>query len=79
MELADKSKLGKGEKDVRKAEKKKAILRIREGMKEKEMSRAKQNLEEVSSLTELSENVGVILMCLWLYSRLRMSATITPH
>lgn len=57
LELADKSKLGKGEKDVRKAEKKKAILRIREGMKEKELSRAKANLEEVRAFTpELSRS-----------------------
>lgn len=54
LELASKSKLGKGEKDVRKAERKKALLRIREGMKAKDVTRAKQNLEDVSSLRWLT-------------------------
>lgn len=47
MELADRSKLGKGEKDVRSAERKKASLHVRIGMKEKQKSRDAKQLEEV--------------------------------
>lgn len=48
MELANRSKLGKGEKDIRSAEKKKAPLRIRVGMKQKQAERDAQQLEMVS-------------------------------
>ena len=47
LELADRAKLGQGEKDVRDAEKKRAALRIREGMKAKQKERDSKKLEEV--------------------------------
>jgi len=50
LELADRAKLGKGEKAVRDAEKGKAILRIREGMKSKQKDRDAVALEEAKNV-----------------------------
>ena len=49
-ELAGASKLGRGEKNVRLAERNKASKRVREGMQGKQKEREHQRLEEVSSL-----------------------------
>lgn len=48
LELANRSKLGRGEKDVRVAEHKKAAKHIRIGIKEKQKKRDAKGLEDVS-------------------------------
>lgn len=46
LELAEKSKIGKGESLVRKAERNKAAKRVRLGIEAKQRARMKQKLEE---------------------------------
>ena len=48
LELANRSKLGRGEKDVRVAEHKKAAKHVRIGIKEKQKKRDVKGLEDVS-------------------------------
>ena len=48
LELAEKTKVGKGETLVRKAERNKAAKRVRMGIEVKQKARMKQKLEEVS-------------------------------
>lgn len=48
LELANRSKLGHGEKDVRVTEHKKAAKHIRIGMKHKQKKKDEKQLEEVS-------------------------------
>ena len=47
LELAEKTKIGKGESLVRKAELGKAVKRVRLGIEAKQKARMKQKLEEV--------------------------------
>jgi len=47
LELAEKTKIGKGESLVRKAERNKAAKRVRLGIEAKQKERVKQKLEEV--------------------------------
>ena len=47
LELAEKTKIGKGESLVRKAERNKAAKRVRLGIEAKRKERVKQKLEEV--------------------------------
>lgn len=47
LEIAGKAKLGKGEVDIRAAERNKASKRVREGLLRKKDEREKQQLEEV--------------------------------
>lgn len=47
LELAEKTKIGKGESLVRKAERNKAAKRVRLGIESKQKARMKQKLEEV--------------------------------
>ena len=47
LELAEKTKIGKGESLVRKAERGKAAKRVRLGIEAKQKARMKQKLEEV--------------------------------
>lgn len=49
LELSGKSKLGKGERAVREAERNKAAKRVREGLLDKKKEREKKQLEEVSN------------------------------
>jgi len=49
LELAEKTKIGKGESLVRKAERNKAAKRVRLGIEAKQKARMKQKLEEVRS------------------------------
>lgn len=53
LELTGSVKLGKGEKQVRDAEKKKASKQVREGLSAKQKERDVQQLEEVSFETSL--------------------------
>lgn len=48
LELADRSKLGKGERDVRAAERQKQNAKIKVGIRDKNRKRAEAELEEVS-------------------------------
>ncbi|KAG6813489.1 hypothetical protein H0H92_010514 [Tricholoma furcatifolium] len=50
LELSGAAKLGKGEKSVRNQERNKASKRVRDGLKEKQKQRAKQDLEEAKDL-----------------------------
>ncbi|KIJ56731.1 hypothetical protein M422DRAFT_149073, partial [Sphaerobolus stellatus SS14] len=50
LELAGETKLGKGEGDVRAAEKRKAAKRIRDGMMSKQMEREKAALDEAKNV-----------------------------
>ncbi|KAF9651111.1 hypothetical protein BDM02DRAFT_965243 [Thelephora ganbajun] len=50
LELAEKSKIGKGESLVRKAERTKAAKRVRLGIEAKQKARVKQKLEEAKDL-----------------------------
>lgn len=56
LELAEKTKIGKGESLVRKAERSKAAKRVRLGIEAKQRARVKQKLEEVRR----SPDCGVI-------------------
>lgn len=56
LEIAGGSKLGKGEKLVREAERNKAAKRVREGLLEKKREREVKELEEVNSLAVLLAN-----------------------
>lgn len=47
LELAEKTRIGKGESLVRKAERNKAAKRVRIGIEAKQKARIKQRLEEV--------------------------------
>lgn len=48
LELSGRSKLGKGERAIREAERNKAAKRVREGLLDKKKEREKKELEEVS-------------------------------
>lgn len=48
LELSGRSKLGKGERGVREAERNKAAKRVREGLLDKKKERERKELEEVS-------------------------------
>ncbi|KAG1806897.1 uncharacterized protein HD556DRAFT_1325039, partial [Suillus plorans] len=50
LEIAGKAKLGKGEVDIRAAERNKASKRVREGLLKKKDEREKQQLEEAKNL-----------------------------
>ncbi|KAF8307000.1 hypothetical protein DL93DRAFT_2088279, partial [Clavulina sp. PMI_390] len=61
LELADRSRFGKGEKDVRLIERKKASLHVRIGMKEKAKERQAKHVEEVrANSTRPSFTISVI-------------------
>ncbi|KAG6857353.1 hypothetical protein H0H87_005656 [Tephrocybe sp. NHM501043] len=50
LELSGTAKLGKGEKSVREMERNKASKRVRDGLKEKQKARARQELEQAKDL-----------------------------
>jgi len=55
LELTAVAKLGKGEKQVRDAERNKAAKHVREGIARKQKERQKQELEEVSFISSPTE------------------------
>jgi hypothetical protein len=57
LELANRSKLGHGEKDVRVTEHKKAAKHIRMGMKHKQKKKDEKQLEEVSPSVSTSSTL----------------------
>ena len=60
LELAEKTKIGKGESLVRKTERNKAAKRVRIGIETKQKARMKQKLEEVHRLPHSNFLVALI-------------------
>lgn len=61
LELAEKTKIGKGESLVRKAERNKGAKRVRLGIESKQKARMKQKLEEVRHSLARKVNTTLIL------------------
>lgn len=79
MELANRSKLGRGEKDVRVAEHKKAAKHIRIGIKQKQKKRDAKGLEEVGTFWPVLLQICPVSDDYTIHSRQRTLATTIPR